>query len=124
MTEQEIEQIVTAVTERLSAVLRNPPPERGCFTVEEAAAFVRCSTAHIRREISRGHLPAANIGRAEKQCLRVMRADLMSWLEQRKSGAFNVPSQPARGAMKAPVLPYRSRHWQQSPESPSESHAV
>jgi excisionase family DNA binding protein len=119
MTEQEIEQLV----ERLSAVFRNLAPAPGCFTIEEAAEFVRCSTAYIRRQVAAGSLPAANIGNAGKKCLRITRPDLLSWLEQRKSGAIAVAPRRSKGPKQAPV-PFQSRHWQQSPESPPEAQAV
>jgi len=127
MTEQEIRQLVIAVAEtaieRLSAVVLAPAPERGCFTLKEAAEFVGCSTRYISRQVAAGCLPAANLGNSGKQHLRIMRADLISWLEQRKSGAVAAASRGKKGPKSAPI-PYQSRHWQQSPESPSDAQAV
>jgi excisionase family DNA binding protein len=66
-------------------------PEKGYFTITEAAAFVGCSEAHIRRHVTGGMLPVANIGTNDGPDYRIAREDLVAWVEKRKAGALPPP---------------------------------
>jgi excisionase family DNA binding protein len=48
------------------------------LTVDEAAAFLRCSADTVKRQARAGRLPASKIGRA----WRFRRADLDRWLAE------------------------------------------
>ncbi|HMN99819.1 MAG TPA: helix-turn-helix domain-containing protein [Miltoncostaeaceae bacterium] len=49
------------------------------LTTDEAAALLRVSASTIRREVARGALPAARIGR--KGLLRIRQADVLALRE-------------------------------------------
>lgn len=122
------ERIVSCFEQHLSGILRRfetllTPPERGCFSVSEAAEFVRCSEDHIRRHIKGGTLPVANIGMEDGPDYRILRADLLDWLQKRKTGAIPPPRRKPKKTTPA-VSPYQSRHHKRRSPSPAETHAA
>lgn len=130
MTTDELDSLGAAIANRLAALLQKQAlPERGCFTLDQAAEFVVCHPEHIRREVKSGRLPAVDIGNGGRAAIRILRADLLSWLEQRKTSVFPVRTPQSERAKPVksvkPVAPsYQSRHWKESPAAPSESRAA
>src|SRR5262245_12106954 len=76
-----IEALDSAVA-RLGRSLAVPPQE--WFSIEEVAALTGLSSAHVRRHVTSGLLPASNQGSFHKPYYRIHRADVDGWMRSRQ----------------------------------------
>jgi excisionase family DNA binding protein len=75
---------------RLSEQARSREPN-ALLSIKEASRVVALSDSHIRRAITKGDLPASNVGTKARPLWRIARSDLHAWLEGRKGGTSGVP---------------------------------
>jgi excisionase family DNA binding protein len=68
------------------------------FSISQAAEMVNLSDSHIRRAIYKRDLPASNVGSTARPLWRIMRSDLIAWMESKKGGD---PKIPPRSDLKA-----------------------
>jgi excisionase family DNA binding protein len=89
-TLQIIAESVARIEERL---LTDPvrPSTGPALSIQQAAKAVNLSESHIRRVVTRGELPASNMGTAARPTWRIARADLDAWIEARKGASPRVP---------------------------------
>ena len=80
------------VAAKLYGLLGRPRPDQAgdVLTIRQAAAFCALSPTKIRREIKSSRLPASNAGSDARPLYRILKSDLLVWLE-RKKGGIKVP---------------------------------
>jgi hypothetical protein len=85
------------VAAKLYGMLGRPRSEQApdVLTIRQAAAFSALSPTKIRREIKSSRLPAANAGSSLRPLYRILKTDLLAWLEKKKGGTQLPPSTPA-----------------------------
>jgi excisionase family DNA binding protein len=75
---------------RLESRLANQT-DAPAYSISQAAEIVNLSDSHIRRVIYKRELPAANVGSTARPLWRIMRSDLIAWMESKKGGDPKIP---------------------------------
>ena len=99
-----LKEMVVPLLKSLQEATSNP--QKGYFTISEAAAFIGCSDKHLYRHVVGGTLPVSNIGTNDGPDYPISLADLTAWMEKRKAGALPPPRRKKKKELVPEPLPF------------------